>query len=127
MDAFKERIHEKAGTVLEGKEKHRERLTAVIMEYAPELLVDFQSFWEAHDALHEQLMAERDAVKAEIEALKAALDVSQEVIMELHMSLKVAVEAEDGDAIAEILEEMLELHPQHLAFDEAKLELLMTL
>lgn len=173
LDTFKEGIKERAGEHQEKKEVYRERLTALIGEYAPELTADFESFWSAHDAIHEQLMAEREriaeakkeesiaffeaikeqvtsgemtreeakveieafrtavreereAVKAEFDALKEALDVPQEVIKALHDSLKVAAEAGDGDAVTEILEEMISYQPQHLAFDQAKLELMMT-
>lgn len=173
LDTFKEGLEERAGENQEKKEGYRERLSALIGEYAPELIGDFEDFWSAHDEIHEQLMAEREriaeakkeetiaffeaikaqvisgemtreeakveieasrtavreereAVKAEFDALKEALDVPQDIIKALHDSLKVAAEVGDGDRVTEILAEMISYQPQHLAFDQAKLELLMT-
>lgn len=173
LGAFKDGLKERAGEAEERKEVYRERLAELIGEYAPELLVEFESFWDAHDDIHEQLKAEREriaeakkeeaitffemikakvtsgemtreearveieafraaekaereAVKAEFEALKEAMDVPVETIKALHEALKVAAEAGDGEAITGILEEMISYQPQHLAFDQAKLELMMT-
>lgn len=173
FEPLKARLQEKAGQALEKKEIHRSRLTSIINEYAPVLLGEFQNFWDAHDAVHAELLvereriagenkeeaiafaervkakvlagemtreeakaeieafraelkAERDSIKAEIDALKDALNVPEDVIKGLHESLKAAVASEEGDAIVAILEEMIELHPQHITFDEAKLELLKT-
>lgn len=173
LDAFKDGLRERAGQAQERKDLYRRKLTGLINEYAPGLLDEFQDFWEDHDALHEQLMeekqgiaeekkeaataffemigeqvasgemtreeakeeieaygiaakAERDAVKSEIEALKESMGVDQEVVKALHESLKAAAEAGDANAIGEILEEMIRYHPQHLSFDQGKLELLMS-
>ena len=173
LSEFKDGIKERAGEASEKKEVSRERLTNLINQYAPDLLVDFQNFWTAHDHIHQQLMAERErimeakkeesitfnemikakvssgemtreeakveieafravektereSVKAEFDTLKETLDVPKEVIEKLHESLKAAAEAGDSEAVTETLEEMISYHPQHLVFDQAKLELMMT-
>lgn len=168
-----DRLHERFGEVQERKEVYRERLIDLVSEFAPELLADFESFWNDHDDIHTQLMAEREriaetkrtesmaffesikarvtsneitreeakleleafraaeraereSVKAEFEALKESMDVPQEVIKDLHDSLKDAEEIGDVETVKEILMELISYQPQHLAFDQAKLELMMT-
>lgn len=153
------------------KVEHRDRILAVIGQYAPDLQDAFESFWDQHDALHEALFNEhqrlaseaqaeaiafaeaikakvvsgemtkeaaklelqsyresqksaREAIRLEIEALKASLDIPKEDVQAMFETLKVAVEAGDSAAVTNALEAMIATHPQHLAFDQAKLDLL---
>jgi hypothetical protein len=78
------------------------------------------------EAFHAAERAERESVKAEFDALKDSMDVPQEVVKNLHDSLKDAEEAGDVETMKEILMELIGYQPQHLAFDQAKLELMMT-
>ena len=75
-------------------------------------------------AYRAQVKTERETVKAALDALKVDMAIPEGVVKGLHNALKAAVIADDEDAIPSILEDMIALQPQHLAFDQAKLALL---
>ena len=84
------------------------------------------TFAEAKELLkahHESNRSNRDAIQAEIEALKAANGQDPEVVKETLSTLKMAIESEDADSIFASLNTLLEILEKHINFDQMKLEL----
>ena len=78
------------------------------------------------EAYRAGLKAERESTQAEIDALKASYDVPEGTVKALNEALKSAVEADDSEAVVAALTEIINSLTQHLTFDQAKLDLLMT-
>ena len=80
----------------------------------------------AIQAYRSEVKIEREATKAAIDALRLELDVPQGTVKAYHEALKAAVVAGDAASVELALLDLISIQPQHLAFDQAKLELLMS-
>ena len=78
------------------------------------------------EAYRAGMKAEREATKSEIDVLKATYDVPEGTIKTLNDAIKTAVEADDATAVSVALTDLMNSLSQHLTFDQAKLELLVT-
>lgn len=78
------------------------------------------------EALRNEERTLREALRTEMEALQGTYEVSKEDRDALHKALETALESDDAEAIALALNNILLSHQKHLAFDQAKLELLKT-
>lgn len=73
-----------------------------------------------------EVKIEREATKAAIDALRLELDVPQGTMKAYHEALKSAVTVGDAALVEAALMDLISTQPGHLAFDQAKLELLMS-
>lgn len=75
-------------------------------------------------ALREANKAEHEAIRAEIEALKATYGQDPEVVKAAKEALKVAVKAKDEAEIVRLLGDLLAMLEKHITFDNMKLDVL---
>lgn len=75
-------------------------------------------------ALREANKAEHEAIRAEIEALKATHGQDPEVVKAAKEALKVAVKAKDEAEIVRLLGDLLAMLEKHITFDNMKLDVL---
>jgi len=74
--------------------------------------------------LREANKAEHEAIRAEIEALKATYGQDPEVVKVAKEALKVAVKAKDEAEIVRLLGDLLAMLEKHITFDNMKLDVL---